>query len=70
MKLKKVEEDVNGLNIGFVDQDSGTEYTLDQVISEIESNNPEFSSYDVIERSNGTRYIRSKPDGTTDNNIE
>jgi len=70
MKLKKVNEESSGLNIEFMDEDSGTKYSLSQVVSEIESNNPNFSAYDVIERSNGTMYIKSKPDGNLDNNIE
>ena len=70
MKLKSVKETSTGLNIQFVNQDSGRRMSLDHVIKQIENGNPNYQNYQSVKRSNGTVYVRSKPDNNKTNNIE
>ena len=66
MNLKVIEETSTGLNTRFVNQESGRSVSLEQ----IQKGNSNYSNYEVVTKSNGTTYIRSKPDGKIENNIE
>lgn len=70
MRLKVVEQTSTGLNTKFVNEESGRSMSLEHVIRQIENDNPNYSNYQAITNSNGTTYIRSKPDGNIRNNIE
>lgn len=70
MKLKVVEETSTGLNTKFVNQESGRSISLEQAVEQIQKGNSNYSDYEVVTKSNGTTYIRSKPDGKRENNIE
>ena len=70
MKLKKLKENSTGLNIEFIDMDTNKRVLLDRAIKEIDKGNPEFKKYEKVKKSNGTVYIRSKPDRSKKNNIE
>lgn len=66
MKLKVIEE----TNTGFVNSESGRKISLEHAIQQIQKGNSNYSNYEVVSKTNGTMYIRSKPDGNLRNNIE
>lgn len=70
MNLKVIEETSTGLNTKFVNEDSGRQISLEHVVQQIQKGNSNYSNYEVVTKSNGTTYIRSKPDGKQGNNIE
>ncbi|MCI5585552.1 MAG: DUF3892 domain-containing protein [Lachnospiraceae bacterium] len=70
MNLKVVEETSTGLNTKFVNQESGRSVSLEHAVQQIQKGNSNYSNYEVVTKSNGTTYIRSKPDGKIGNNIE
>ncbi len=70
MNLKVVKQTETGLNTEFVNIDSGRRVSLDHAIQQIRNGNPNYGNYEAVNRSNGTTYIRSKPDNSTKNNIE
>ncbi len=70
MKLKKAQETNSGLNIEFVNTESGRHVSLDHAIQQINNGNPNYKDYTTVTNPNGTTYIRSKPDNSTANNIE
>lgn len=70
MLLKVTEESGTGLNTRFVNQESGRSMSLEHVITQIDNGNPNYGNYEKVTNSNGTTYVRSKPDGRTSNNIE
>ena len=70
MKLKVIKQTSSGLNTEFVNQESGRRVTLDHAIRQIEKGNPNYSSYQSIQMKSGTKYIRSRADHSTRNNIE
>ena len=69
-KLRVVEQTETGLNIGFINRNTGRTIGLEQAIQQIEKGNPSYGDYVVVRKQNGTTYIRSKPDGYEGNNIE
>lgn len=70
MKLKVKEESDTGLNTKFVNEESGRSMSLEHVINQIENGNPNYRNYETVTNPNGTTYVRSKPDGNVENNIE
>lgn len=70
MNLKVVKQTETGLNTEFVNIDSVRRVSLDHAIQQIRNGNPNYGNYEAVNRSNGTTYIRSKPDDSTKNNIE
>lgn len=70
MELKKSQESETGLNTEFVNTQSGRHVSLENVIKQIEKNNPNYKDYTVVHNPNGTDYVRSKPDNKKSNNIE
>lgn len=70
MKLKVSKESISGLNTEFVNVESGRHIPLEQVISQIKKGNKSYDNYQVVNKSDGTMYVRSKADGIKNNNIE
>ncbi len=70
MKLKVTQQTDSGLNIKFVNTESGRQIGLEHAINQINNGNPNYSGYSAITNPDGVTYIRSKPDGSTKNNIE
>ena len=70
MELKVFQESATGLNTKFVNQESGRILSLEHVITQIQNGNSNYKNYQTVTNSNGTTYVRSKPDGNTRNNIE
>ena len=70
MNLKVTKQSGTGLNIEFVNTDSGRHITLNHAIKQIDMGNPNYNNYQAIRMRSGTVYIRSKADGKSTNNIE
>jgi hypothetical protein len=70
MDLKSIQETQSGLNVKFVNTESGRTFGLDQVITQIEKGNPNYNGYETVHKSNGTVYVRSIPNGKQSDNIE
>ena len=70
MNLKVIEETSTGLNTRYVNQDSGRSVSLEHAVQQIQKGNSNYANYEVVNKANGTMYIRSKPDGKIENNIE
>lgn len=70
MNLKVSRESKSGLNTEFVNVESGRHIPLEQVISQINKGNRNYSHYQVVNKKDGTTYVRSKADGIKRNNIE
>lgn len=70
MNLKVIKQSNTGLNIEFVNADSGRHISLDHAIKQIKNGNPNYKNYQIVNSSNGTTYIRSKADNSKMNNIE
>lgn len=69
MNLKAIQENDTGLNIKFINTNSGRTIDLDHAIKQINNGNPNYKNYQVV-NNNGTTYIRSKPNSKTSDNIE
>ena len=67
MKLKVSKESASGLNTEFVNVETGRRIPLEQAVAQISKGN---KNYQVVNKSDGTTYIRSKADGIKKNNIE
>lgn len=70
MKLKVSKESQSGLNTEFVNVETGRHIPLEQAITQINKGNKNYKNYQVVNKSNGTSYIRSIADGSKKNNIE
>ena len=70
MQLKVLKEAKSGLNTEFVNVTTGRHVSLEQAITQINKGNPNYDKYQVVNRTDGTSYIRSKADGVKKNNIE
>lgn len=70
MLLKVKEESKTGLNTGFTNVETGRSFSLSHVVAQIEKGNPNYKDYETVTKSNGTVYVRSKPDSSKKNNIE
>lgn len=70
MNLKVTKQSETGLNTEFVNIDTGRHVTLDHAIQQINNGNPNYMNYQAVNLPNGTTYIRSKADGSKNNNIE
>lgn len=70
MNLKAIQESPTGLNTKFVNTESRRTFSLDHVIQQINSGNPNYRNYETVNMSNGTTYVRSIPNSKTSDNIE
>lgn len=70
MNLKVTKQSETGLNTEFVNTDTGRHVSLDHAIQQINNGNPNYMNYQTVNLPNGTTYIRSKADGSKNNNIE
>lgn len=70
MNLKVSKQTKSGLNTEFVNVDSGRHISLNHAIRQIEKGNPSYSGYQTVTMNSGTKYIRSRADHSTKNNIE
>lgn len=70
MNLKVSKESSTGLNTEFLNIDSGRKISLEHAINQVEKGNPNYSKYETVNRSNGTTYLRSKPNNSVNDNIE
>lgn len=70
MKLKVSKETASGLNTEFVNVKTGRRIQLKQAVVQINNGNKNYENYQVVNKSDGTTYIRSKADGVKKNNIE
>ena len=70
MKLKVSRESTSGLNTEFVNVETGRRISLGQAVAQISKGNKNYEKYQVVNKSDGTTYIRSKADGIKKNNIE
>lgn len=70
MKLKVSKENESGLNTEFVNLESGRKIKLEQAIDQVKKGNPNYGNYVTVKNSNGTTYLRSKPNGSSKDNIE
>ena len=70
MKLKVSKESASGLNTEFVNVETGRRIPLEQAVAQISKGNKNYENYQVVNKSDGTTYIRSKADGIKKNNIE
>lgn len=70
MKLKVSKESQSGLNTEFVNTETGRHISLEQAIIQINKGNRNYEKYQVVNKSDGTTYIRSIADGLKNNNIE
>lgn len=70
MKLKVSKESASGLNTEFVNVETGRHIPLEQAVTQIIKGNKNYENYQVVNKSDGTTYIRSKADGIKKNNIE
>ncbi len=68
MKLEVSKESDTGLNIEFVTE-TGRHIPLQQAVEQIEKGNKNYQDYQVVEKTNGTTYIRSKPDGNVKGSV-
>ena len=65
MKLKVSKENPKGLNTEFVNIE-----TLEHAVTQINKGNKSYENYQVVNKANGTTYIRSIADDSKKNNIE
>lgn len=70
MRLKVSKESACGLNTEFVNVETGRHIPLEQAVAQISKGNRRYENYQVVNKADGTTYIRSKPDGVKKNNIE
>ena len=70
MKLKVSKESTTGLNTEFVNVETGRHIPLAQAVAQINKGNKNYENYHVVNKANGTTYIRSNADGLRRNNIE
>lgn len=70
MKLKVSKESETGLNMEFVNIESGRKIKLEQAIRQVEKGNPGYKNYVAVKKFSGTTYLRSKPNGSLKDNIE
>ena len=70
MILKVSKELASGLNTEFVNVETGRHIPLEQAVAQISKGNKNYKNYQVVNKFDGTTYIRSKADGIKKNNIE
>lgn len=70
MKLKVLKESESGLNTEFVNIESGRRIKLEHAIEQVAKGNPNYEHYIAVHNPNGTTYLRSKPNGSSTDNIE
>ena len=70
MELKVSKESETGLNTEFINTETGRHIPLEQAVAQIKKGNKNYANYQVVNRTDGITYIRSKADGIKKNNIE
>lgn len=70
MRLKVSKESQSGLNTEFINVETGRHISLEQAVAQINKGNKNYENYQVVNKSDGTTYIRSKADNSKKNNIE
>lgn len=70
MNLKVSKESKSGLNTEFLNVETGRHISLEHAVSQINKGNKNYENYQVVNKANGTTYIRSIADGSKKNNIE
>lgn len=70
MKLKATQETNSGLNTRFVNTESNRTFSREHVISQINNGNSNYDNYHVVNKNDGTSYVRSNPDSKKTNNLE
>ena len=70
MKLKVSKESQSGLNTEFVNVETGRHISLEHAVTQIKKGNKSDENYQVVNKANGTTYIRSIADRSEKNNIE
>lgn len=70
MRLKVSKESKSGLNTEFINTETGRHIPLAQAVAQINKGNKNYEKYHVVNKANGTTYIRSNADGLRRNNIE
>ncbi len=69
MEIKAINQTETGLNVEFKNVETGSRFSLEHVIKQIDKGNPNFKNYHIVEKGDIT-YIRSNPDKKKNNNIE
>ncbi|RHW37303.1 DUF3892 domain-containing protein [Neobacillus notoginsengisoli] len=67
-KLKPIAESSTGLNTRYQDVSTKKELTLNQAVKAVKQG--KYPGIHVVERKDGTIFIRSNPDGKENNNLE
>lgn len=70
MRLKVSKESKKGLNTEFINTETGRHIPLTQAVAQINKSNKNYENYNVVNKVNGTTYIRSNTDELRRNNIE
>lgn len=65
--LKMTKQTESGLNVQFVNTNSGRPISLEQAITQIEKGNPSYDGYHTATTQSGTKFIRSNPDSKIKN---
>jgi len=68
--LKMTQQTESGLNVEFVNLNSGRHISRQQAIAQIEKGNPSYDGYHIVKNPNGSDYIKSNPDSKPGNNLE
>ena len=61
---------VSKANTEFINPKTGGYISLEHAVTQINKGNKNYKDYRVVNRTNGTAYIRSKADERKNNNIE
>lgn len=70
VNLKVSKESKSGLNTEFLNVETGRHISLEHAVTQISKGNKNYENYQVVNKANGTTYIRSIADGSKKNNIE
>lgn len=70
VNLKVSKESKSGLNTEFLNVETGRHISLEHAVTQINKGNKNYENYQVVNKANGTTYIRSIADGSKKNNIE
>ena len=70
MRQNANKESKSGLNTEFVNIETSRYIPLEQAGAQINKCNNNYKNYQVVNKGNGTTYIRSKADGLKRNSIE
>ncbi|MCL1852815.1 MAG: DUF3892 domain-containing protein [Peptococcaceae bacterium] len=68
--LRMTQQTESGLNVEFVNLNSGRHISRQQAITQIKNGNPSYDGYHVVNNPKGPDFIRSNPDSKQGNNLE